>query len=196
MNEQCKSSTANITSAVAIPCAASSDSTTTISRLGGFGFEKPNTGETNDWLTPPELLQRLGTFDLDPCGCPGMPWRTATTTYSLPEHDGLSEPWCGRVFCNSPYGPNVRDWARRMAAHGNGILLIIDANRRLPSWRISPLPVTALSDHWYHPCTEHAAGIRLPAQRAYTPKLFVCDCGSAIGARCFPIGVARKLEAS
>ena len=99
-------------------------STPTISHLTGFGFEKPNTGETTDWLTPPSLLQRLGTFDLDPCGCAGMPWRTAITTYFLPEHDGLAEPWFGRVFCNPPYGPNVGDWARRMAQHGNGIMLI------------------------------------------------------------------------
>jgi hypothetical protein len=53
-----------------------------------------------------------------------MPWRIATTTYFLPDHDGLVEPWHGRTFCNPPYGPNVGDWARRMAAHGNGIMLI------------------------------------------------------------------------
>jgi hypothetical protein len=92
--------------------------------VGGFGFEMPKAGETNDWLTPPDLLQRLGTFDLDPCGCVTMPWVTARTTYCLPEHDGLTEPWFGRVWCNPPYGPNVSDWARRMAAHGNGIMLV------------------------------------------------------------------------
>ena len=94
------------------------------SLTGGFGFEKPGKGNTNDWLTPLGIPQRLGPFDLDPCGCAGMPWRIATTTYFLPDHDGLIEPWCGRVFCNPPYGPNVGDWARRMAAHGNGIMLI------------------------------------------------------------------------
>lgn len=98
--------------------------TPTLSHVGGFGFEKPNTGITNEWLTPQALVQCLGPFDLDPCGCKGMPWRTATTIYFLPDHDGLAEPWFGRVFCNPPYGPNVGDWARRMAAHGNGIMLI------------------------------------------------------------------------
>jgi hypothetical protein len=53
-----------------------------------------------------------------------MRWRTATTTYFLPDHDGLSEPWNGRVFCNPPYGPNVGAWANRMSEHGNGIMLI------------------------------------------------------------------------
>src|SRR6266700_2324155 len=92
--------------------------------VGGFGFEKPFEGNTNDWLTPPTLLTMLGTFDLDPCGCAGMPWRTATTTYFLPEHDGLTELWRGRVWCNPPYGPNVGDWARRMVEHANGVMLI------------------------------------------------------------------------
>ncbi len=91
----------------------------------GFGFEKPGKGKTDDWLTPLALSQRLGSFDLDPCDCAaGMPWRIATTTYFLPEHDGLIEPWYGRIFCNPPYWPNVGDWAKRMAAHGNGIMLI------------------------------------------------------------------------
>jgi len=68
---------------------ARTPSPSNLRQIPGFGYEKPNVGETNDWLTPPALLKRLGTFDLDPCGCVGMPWRTATTTYFLPEHDGL-----------------------------------------------------------------------------------------------------------
>jgi hypothetical protein len=118
------SSIAQTLSAAAAPSAAYADSNPTSAHVGGFGFEKPNTGKTNDWLTPLGLLQRLGTFDLDPCGCAKMPWRTATTTYFLPEHDGLTKPWDGRVWCNPPYGPNVGDWARQMAAHGNGIMLV------------------------------------------------------------------------
>jgi len=90
----------------------------------GFGFEKAREGETNDWLTPPEVLKRLGHFDLDPCSCKGMPWRTADTMYTLPQNDGLKDPWFGRVFCNPPYGPHVNAWAKRMAEHGNGVMLI------------------------------------------------------------------------
>ena len=106
---------------------------------GGFGFEKPFEGSTNDWLTPPTLVEMLGTFDLDPCGCVGMPWRTATTTYFLPEHDGLIEPWHGRVYCNPPYGPNVGDWAERMAEHRNGIMLIF-ARTETTMWQKDIFP--------------------------------------------------------
>jgi hypothetical protein len=93
-------------------------------KRGGFGFESPNEGETNSWLTPPELVQRLGHFDLDPCGCPGQPFLHADRTYFPPNEDGLTLPWGGRIFCNPPYGPHVARWVDRMADHRNGILLI------------------------------------------------------------------------
>jgi hypothetical protein len=136
--------------------------------VGGFGFEKPNTGETNDWLTPLSLLQRLGSFDLDPCGCVGMPWATATATYYLPEHDGLVEPWFGRVWCNPPYGPNVSDWAKRMAAHGNGIMLVF-LRTDTTTWQKDILPfadATLLLDgrvHFYRPSGERGKSGTAPS---------------------------------
>ena len=92
--------------------------------MSGFGFEKPYEGDTNDWLTPPRLVRMLGEFDLDPCGCPNQPWQLAKLTYTPPAQNGLTLPWWGRVFCNPPYGPNVKEWVQRMAQHRNGILLI------------------------------------------------------------------------
>ena len=91
--------------------------------IPGFGFEKPYEGDTNDWLTPPHLVRVLGEFDLDPCACRNQPWALAKKQYAPPD-DGLKLPWEGRVFCNPPYGPNVKDWVLRMAKHRNGILLI------------------------------------------------------------------------
>lgn len=90
---------------------------------GGFGFEKPFEGDTNDWLTPPRLVRMLGEFDLDPCACVKMPWQIAKSSYAPPQN-GLLLPWEGRVFCNPPYGPYVEDWVKRMGEHRNGILLI------------------------------------------------------------------------
>jgi hypothetical protein len=81
-------------------------------------------GKTNDWLTPPALVKQIGPFDLDPCGCKGMPWRIATTTFFLPEQDGLVEPWFGRVILNPPYGADIGPWLKRMADHGNGVLVV------------------------------------------------------------------------
>jgi hypothetical protein len=131
-----QSSTADFSTAAA-PLAVGS--TLTPTRPNGFGFEKPNSGQTDDWLTPNRLLKRLGPFDLDPCGCPGMPWCIAATTFFLPDHDGLTEPWHGRVWCNPPYGPNVGKWARRMAEHRNGIMLVF-ARTDTTTWQRDIFP--------------------------------------------------------
>ena len=138
MTDNCFHTTADTMPAAAASLDAGPISTS--SQVGGFGFEKPNEGNTNNWLTPPALLQRLGRFDLDPCGCAGMPWSTATTTYFLPEHDGLRDPWFGRVFCNPPYGPNVGAWGRRMADHANGIMLIF-ARTETKAWQRDVFPL-------------------------------------------------------
>jgi hypothetical protein len=79
---------------------------------------------TNDeWLTPPEILEPLGDFDLDPCAPLNMPWDTAMTHYTQ-DDDGLSLSWFGRVWCNPPFGKESIKWAEKMSRHGNGILLL------------------------------------------------------------------------
>ncbi len=44
------------------------------------------TNGTDRWLTPPDLLVKLGEFDFDPCCEPWMPWRTAKRMLSLAPH--------------------------------------------------------------------------------------------------------------
>ena len=77
---------------------------------------------SDTWLTPPDLINLLGPFDLDPCSSQGMPWRTAKRMIALPQ-SGLKITWRGLVFCNPPYS-NVGPWVDRMVEHGHGILLV------------------------------------------------------------------------
>jgi hypothetical protein len=82
--------------------------------------------DSDEWLTPPEILAALGIFDLDPCAAPEpRPWPTATR-HVMRAENGLMMPWEGRVWLNPPYGgPSVvGPWMRRMAAHANGVALI------------------------------------------------------------------------
>lgn len=89
---------------------------------------------TDTWLTPPEILAPLGTFDLDPCAAPDpKPWPTAQTHYTLPT-DGLAEPWFGRVWLNPPYSREAVKWLRKLADHGTGTALIFA--RTETSWFI------------------------------------------------------------
>lgn len=83
-----------------------------------------NTENNDEWLTPPEVIKSLGSFDLDPCS-PGArrPWATARHHYGLPQ-DGLALPWSGRVWLNPPYGKETFLWLNKLAEHKSGIALI------------------------------------------------------------------------
>jgi hypothetical protein len=98
-----------------------------------FGAEAPSpramgshqnaTTGSDVWLTPPDLLAKLGPFDLDPCAAPEpRPWPTAAKHYTA-EIDGLRQPWTGRVWMNPPYS-RMETWLARLADHGHGTALI------------------------------------------------------------------------
>lgn len=81
-------------------------------------------GGTDEWLTPPRIIEALGPFDLDPCAPVARLWDTAKQYYTI-EDDGLSKPWHGRVWLNPPFNRyQAPHWLRKMAEHGNGIALI------------------------------------------------------------------------
>ncbi len=96
-----------------------------ISGIGhrGMGSHQSARMQKDEWLTPPELLHKLGAFDLDPCAPVDPPWPTAARHYTVRD-DGLRQPWHGRVWMNPPYGLQAAGWLRRLADHGNGIALI------------------------------------------------------------------------
>lgn len=88
----------------------------------GFGFERTENNK-DEWLTPPEIVQSLGEFDLDPCSPINRPWPTAKRHLTVND-DGLAHSWEGRVWCNPPYGNQTGRWMEKLADHGNGIALI------------------------------------------------------------------------
>lgn len=86
------------------------------------GHQSPTMG-TDEWLTPPEIMAKLGAFDLDPCSPINRPWDTARRHFNVTD-DGLSRDWFGRVWMNPPFGREATRWMKKMADHGNGIALI------------------------------------------------------------------------
>lgn len=80
-------------------------------------------GASDEWLTPPAIIEALGAFDLDPCSPVKRPWDTAARHLTI-EDDGLAKPWVGRVWLNPPYGPQIGLWLAKLAVHGDGIALL------------------------------------------------------------------------
>lgn len=78
-------------------------------------------GKTNVWLTPIELVNALGEFDLDPCA---YPKHVTAKNLIYPPKCGLEIPWNGRVWLNPPYGKSTKVWLEKLASHGNGIALV------------------------------------------------------------------------
>lgn len=79
--------------------------------------------KSDEYLTPPEILLKLGHFDLDPCASRRRPWRIADQHWTKFD-DGLNRQLYGRVWMNPPFGQQASVWMRKMAAHNNGIALI------------------------------------------------------------------------
>ena len=100
-----------------------------MANLGG----EPTVAGTDVWLTPPELLAKLGTFDLDPCAPIDRPWDTALNHFTK-ENDGLTQGWFGRVWLNPPYGRGMDLWLNKLAEHaGGGLLLYLLEPKLKPS---------------------------------------------------------------
>ena len=89
----------------------------------GIGGHQSAAMKNDEWLTPPEIINALGAFDLDPCSQEIRPWPTAAKHYTKAD-DGLAMPWFGRVWCNPPYGSSTGAWLSKLSHHGNGIALV------------------------------------------------------------------------
>ncbi len=82
-------------------------------------FGTPQAKDTT--LTPLWMIDKLGKFDLDPCGFQGH--NTAKELFVLPK-DGLEDEWFGRVWLNPPYS-DPKPFLEKMVQHGNGIALVL-----------------------------------------------------------------------
>lgn len=100
--------------------------------MKGMGGHQSASMMKDEWLTPREIIQSLGPFDLDPCSPVNRPWPTASRHFTIMD-DGLSQPWEGKVWLNPPYGQHTDSWLEKMADHGNGIALIF-ARTETETW--------------------------------------------------------------
>jgi hypothetical protein len=105
--------------------------------------------EAKDWCTPPTLVEAVkrvfrGEIDLDPCSNPHSVVQ-ARVSYSLPEHDGLSESWdFERIYVNPPYGSDkergtrILDWFVRIGdavAAGSEVIALVPVATNTRHWK-------------------------------------------------------------
>jgi hypothetical protein len=124
--------------------------------------QRPVRGGTDVWLTPPEIIETVGPFDLDPCAAVDQPWPTAARHYTIND-DGLSLPWEGFAWVNPPFGPDAERWLRRLAEHGHGIGLV--PARTETRWFVGTIWNVADAVLFLHgrPHFHHADGTRAAA---------------------------------
>lgn len=99
---------------------------TTAPLFAGIGGHHSARSTTDEWLTPPAIINALGgpaSFDLDPCSPAARPWPTARAHFSVVDN-GLLQRWHGRIWLNPPYGRSIGAWLGRMAEHDHGVALI------------------------------------------------------------------------
>ncbi len=87
---------------------------------------EPNTGASDEWYTPPEMLNALNeSYDLDPCSPGTEHWVPASSVYTK-QDNGLEQPWYGFVFMNPPFGNRNGHvpWLDKFLKHGSGIAVV------------------------------------------------------------------------
>lgn len=116
-----------------------------------LGSHQKTIGDSQKWITPLEIINALGPFDLDPCAANPRPWDCAKVNYCEPM-DGLAALWVGRVWLNPPFDRRVvGQWVRKLAYYGAGTALV---HARTEA-------------EWFEPVWQEAKGILFLADRLY-----------------------------
>lgn len=71
------------------------------------------TSNTDNWATPQKFFDELNKvyqFELDPCADEA---NHKCEKYFTKEQNGLEQRWFGRVFCNPPYGKDIKKWVKK-----------------------------------------------------------------------------------
>lgn len=95
------------------------------------------TSNTDQWATPEYLFNgynQVYNFTLDACA---SDWNYKVNNYYTEEDNGLEQPWTGVVWCNPPYGRQIKDWIRKgyeSAQQGATVVMLIPARTDTAYW--------------------------------------------------------------
>lgn len=84
-------------------------------------FDRSKNNYTAEWYTPPEIINSVGVFDLDPCTSKeAILINDSAKNFYTKADNGLLKDWYGRVWLNPPYD-NIAPFMAKLAKHGNGV---------------------------------------------------------------------------
>lgn len=115
---------------------------------------------SQEWCTPAkyvEVIKRFfdGNIELDPCSNP-MSIVHAKVEFSLPEKDGLKEPWMyHNIYVNPPYGSDKK----RGTTIKNWLAKCCLTNKQTGAEIIALIPVATNTGHWKQSIFGQAAAI-------------------------------------
>lgn len=82
--------------------------------------------KTDDWSTPQDFFNELNkefNFELDPCASSK---NAKCLNYFTKKDDGLTKNWDNyRVFCNPPYGREIKNWVKKASEARGGIVVML-----------------------------------------------------------------------
>ena len=85
---------------------------------------------TDEWATPQWLFDKLNEefhFTLDVCANED---NAKCKTFFSKVQDGLQQQWDGVIWCNPPYGRQIKQWVKKAseaASSGNTVVMLIPA---------------------------------------------------------------------
>lgn len=92
---------------------------------------------TDQWATPDYLFNgynQVYNFTLDACA---SDWNYKVNNYYTEEDNGLEQPWTGVVWCNPPYGRQIKHWIKKAyesSLDGATVVMLIPARTDTAYW--------------------------------------------------------------
>lgn len=91
--------------------------------------------KTNEWATPQDFFNMLNDefmFTLDPCATKE---NAKCTKFYTQENNGLAQSWNNEsVFCNPPYGREIRKWVKKASEAVGGVVVMLIPARTCTSY--------------------------------------------------------------
>ena len=139
----------------------------------GFQYESAHTGNTNTWLTPPELVKALGPFDIDPCAAGAV--MLSTCCHAEAEKDKIDGDIGVCRACKQPARFTLREYPRpwdlapvNWTLADDGLAKAWPKEKRL---FVNP-PYGKHTSKWIRKCAEHGNSVMLIFARVETQGFF------------------------